>query len=37
MFYLLVSGTIIMGTLKTPKSQLITPISTKLQRFDGCD
>jgi hypothetical protein len=25
-----VSGTIIRGTLKTPKSQLVTPISTKL-------
>jgi hypothetical protein len=32
-----VSGTIIRGTLKTPKSQLVTPISTKLQRPDGCD
>jgi hypothetical protein len=31
------SGTIIRGTLKTPNSQLITPISTKLQRPDGCD
>jgi hypothetical protein len=31
------SGTIIRGTLKTPKSQLVTPISTKLQRPDGCD
>jgi hypothetical protein len=30
-------GTIIRGTLKTPKSQLVTPISTKLQRPDGCD
>jgi hypothetical protein len=34
---LVVSGTIIRGTLKTPKSQLVTPISTKLQRPDGCD
>jgi hypothetical protein len=32
-----VSGTIIRGTPKTPKSQLVTPISTKLQRPDGCD
>jgi hypothetical protein len=31
------SGTIIRGTLKTPESQLVTPISTKLQRPDGCD
>ena len=31
------SGTIIRGTLKTPNSQLVTPISTKLQRPDGCD
>ena len=31
----LLSGTIIRGTLKTPKSQLVTPISTKLQRPDG--
>jgi hypothetical protein len=31
------SGTTIRGTLKTPKSQLVTPISTKLQRPDGCD
>jgi hypothetical protein len=30
-------GTIIRSTLKTPKSQLVTPISTKLQRPDGCD
>jgi hypothetical protein len=29
------SETIIRGTLKTHKSQLITPISTKLQRPDG--
>jgi hypothetical protein len=34
---LYVSGTIIRGTLKTPKSQLVTPISTKLQRPDWCD
>jgi hypothetical protein len=33
----LLSGTIIRGTHKTPKSQLVTPISTKLQRPDGCD
>jgi hypothetical protein len=33
----IVSGTIIRGTLKTPNSQLVTPISTKLQRPDGCD
>jgi hypothetical protein len=33
----LLSGTIIRGTLKAPKSQLVTPISTKLQRPDGCD
>jgi hypothetical protein len=32
-----VSGTIIRGTLKSPNSQLVTPISTKLQRPDGCD
>jgi hypothetical protein len=31
------SGTIIRGTLMAPKSQLVTPISTKLQRPDGCD
>jgi hypothetical protein len=31
------SGTIIRGTLKTPNSQLVTPISIKLQRPDGCD
>ena len=30
-----VSGTIIRGTLKAPNSQLVTPISTKLQRPDG--
>jgi hypothetical protein len=34
---LYLSGTIIRGTLKTPNSQLVTPISTKLQRPDGCD
>jgi hypothetical protein len=34
---LLLSGTIIRGTLKTPNSQLVTPISTKLQRPDGYD
>jgi hypothetical protein len=33
----LLSRTIIRGTLKTPNSQLVTPISTKLQRPDGCD
>jgi hypothetical protein len=32
-----VSGTIIRGTLKTSNSQLVTPISIKLQRPDGCD
>jgi hypothetical protein len=30
-------GTIIRGTLKTPNSQLVTPISIKLQRPDGYD
>jgi hypothetical protein len=30
-------GTIIRGTLKTPNSQLVTSISIKLQRPDGCD
>jgi hypothetical protein len=30
-------GTIIRGTLKAPVSQLVTPISIKLQRPDGCD
>jgi hypothetical protein len=34
---LFLSGTIIRGTLKTPNSQLVTPISTKLQRPNGCD
>jgi hypothetical protein len=34
---LIVSGTIIRGTLKTPNSQLVTPISIKLQRPDGYD
>jgi hypothetical protein len=34
---LMVSGTIIRGTLKTPNSQLVTPISIKLKRPDGCD
>jgi hypothetical protein len=33
----LVSGTIIRGTLKMPNSQLVTPISIKLQRPDGYD
>ena len=32
-----VSGTIIRGTLKTPNSQLVTPISIKLLRPNGCD
>jgi hypothetical protein len=31
------SGTIIRGTLKAPNSQLVTPISIKLLRPDGCD
>jgi hypothetical protein len=31
------SGTIIRGTLKAPNSQLVTSISIKLQRPDGCD
>jgi hypothetical protein len=31
------SGTIIRGTLKTPNSQLVTPISIKLLRPVGCD
>jgi hypothetical protein len=34
---LYLSGTIIRGTLKAPNSQLVTPISIKLQRPDGCD
>jgi hypothetical protein len=33
----MVSGTIIRGTLKAPNSQLVTPISIKLQRPDGRD
>jgi hypothetical protein len=33
----ILSRTIIRGTLKTPNSQLVTPISIKLQRPDGCD
>jgi hypothetical protein len=33
----ILSGTIIRGTLKTPNSQLVTPISKKLQRPDGYD
>jgi hypothetical protein len=33
----ILSGTIIRGTLKTPNSQLVTPISIKLQRPDGHD
>jgi hypothetical protein len=36
-FSKILSGTIIRGTLKTPNSQLVTPISIKLQRPDGCD
>jgi hypothetical protein len=35
--YILLSGTIIRGTLKAPNSQLVTLISIKLQRPDGCD
>jgi hypothetical protein len=35
--FAVVSGTIIRGTLKTPNSQLVTPISIKLQRPDGYD
>jgi hypothetical protein len=30
-------GTIIRGTLKAPNSQLVTPISIKLQRPDGSE
>jgi hypothetical protein len=30
-------GAIIRGILKSSNSQLITPISIKLQRPDGCD
>jgi hypothetical protein len=33
----MLSGTIIRGNLKSPNSQLVTPISIKLQRPDGCD
>jgi hypothetical protein len=33
----LLSGTIIRGTLKTPNSQLVTPISITLQRPDWYD
>jgi hypothetical protein len=33
----LLSGTIIRGTLKAPNSQLVTPISIKLQMPDGCN
>jgi hypothetical protein len=36
-FYIIFVGTIIRGTSKTPKSQLVNPISTKLQRPDECD
>jgi hypothetical protein len=35
--HLSLSGTIIRGTLKAPNSQLVTPISIKLQKPDGCD
>jgi hypothetical protein len=35
--FIKLSGTIIRGTLKTPNSQLVTPISIKLQRPDGHD
>jgi hypothetical protein len=34
---ILLSGTIIRGTLKAPNYQLVTPISIKLQRPDGCN
>jgi hypothetical protein len=34
---IMLSGAIIRGTLKTPNSQLVTPISIKLQRPDGYD
>jgi hypothetical protein len=37
LFLAVLSGTIIRGTLKSPNSQLVTPISIKLQRLDGCD
>jgi hypothetical protein len=33
----LLSGTIIRGTPKTPKTRLVNTISTKLQRHDGRD
>jgi hypothetical protein len=36
-YVMILSGTIIRGTLKTPNSQLVTPISIKLQRPDGYD
>jgi hypothetical protein len=36
-FALVLSGTIIRGTLKAPNSQLVTPISIKLLRPDRCD
>jgi hypothetical protein len=36
LYLVTVSGTIIRGTLKAPNSQLVTPISTKLQMPDGC-
>jgi hypothetical protein len=37
LYVIYLSGTIIRGTLKTPNSQLVTPISIKLQRPDGYD
>jgi hypothetical protein len=37
LLFCLVSGTIIRGTLMAPNYQLVTPISIKLQRPDGCD
>jgi hypothetical protein len=37
LYNLFLSGAIIRGTPKTPKSQLVTSISTKLQRPDGRD
>jgi hypothetical protein len=36
LYYIILSGTIIRGTLKAPNSQLVTPISIKVQRPDGC-
>jgi hypothetical protein len=37
LFSFLFVGTIIRGTIKAPNSQLVTPISIKLQRPDGYD